>query len=137
MQPHDTFAVADRRGNQPHPAAPSADSRLNLGIQREPAFMPDDKGTQAFHGGARLFTIERHCILSTDRCASRQSEDVINSPGPDQRIVGKVAFPASGMMNSKMSYFGRFNNVGYGAIQDAAQLKVAWLFVEWPAVMKL
>ena len=137
MQPHDAFAIADRSGNQPHPAVPSPDSRKDSGVQGKTALMLDGMGAQTFHDGTGVLTIKRNCFFSTDTFASGQSEDVINATGSDQRIVSEVTFPATGMVDSQTPYFGRLNGVDDRAVQNAAELEVARLFTKWPAMMEL
>lgn len=98
--------------------------------------MFDGMCSQPFHRSARLLAIEGNSLCATNWRTSRQSEDVINSARPDQRIVCEVAFPAANMLDSEASHFTRLNDIGHRTIQDVAQLKMARLFVKRPDVME-
>ena len=135
MEAYDLVADANWCGNQSHPATAS-NCRENLGVQCETSLISDGMRTQSFHRSARLLAIEGNSLSAANRCTSRQSEDVINSARPDQRIIRKIAFPAANMVDPEASHFAWFDDVGHGTIQDVAQLKMARLFVKRPAVME-
>ena len=135
MEAYDLVADANWCGNQSHPATAS-DHWAKFGVQGETSLMFDGMCSQPFHRSARLLAIEGNSLSAANRCTSRQSEDVINSARPDQRIIREVAFPAANMLDPEASHFAWFDDVGHGTIQDVAQLKMARLFIERPAVME-
>ena len=98
--------------------------------------MLDSISAKTLHRDARLLGIESGSLVTCYRCKARQSKNVIDSTGPHQGIVGKIAFPIAGMVRSQRADFTWLQNIDRRAIQDPAQLKLTAFLVKWPTMVK-
>src|SRR5579864_6585485 len=135
MQPNGPVPDADRGGDKSNPTI-LANRRLNLDIECKAAPVFDRIGAKAFHLRAGVFAIVSDHFLPDDLHFPRQSEDVVDPPRPGEGIVGKIAFPASGMMQVQSPNLHGLNHVGDGAAEDMAELKVPGLLPKGPRVLK-
>src|SRR5690242_18091895 len=120
--------VADANGcaDQAHPAG-FADRSSYLHIHGKSALMPDRICAQPFHllAGARAVISDR--LITADLCAPRQAEYVVHTAGPGQGVVGKIALPASRMVQVESTDLLRLQSVYDRAVEDMAKLELSRL----------
>jgi len=84
-------------------------------------------GAKQLHLCAGLPAVEPNRLFARNRSSARQPEYIVNSTRPDQRIVGKIAFPAARMVDPELSHRGGRDRIGDQAAKDATQFKVPML----------
>lgn len=127
VQTRNPAFLEDRGGDEPNPAIFS-NCGANFHIERESTFVPDRMRTEVVHLRARFFAIIANRLRTAHQSPARKPENVVDAAGPGERIVGQVAFPATGMMQSKLTHPGRCDQIRYGAIENMAKLEAARLF---------
>lgn len=135
VQANDLVSIANRGGDQAHPATGAAGRRPNFCIDREAAPVSYRVCTKAFHRRARMLGIESDCLLARDAHPSRQPKDIVHAARPTKRLIGKIALPASGMVNAECPHFRWFDDVRHRTTQDQAKLETAWLVCKRPTVV--
>ena len=135
MKANNPGAIADGRCYQPHRAL-AADRRANGDIKREAPSISDSVLAKPLHRRARPFRVKCNGLLARHGRPAGQTEQVVDPARPDERIIGKVAFPAARMLEPETADFGGFDDVGYDRAQHMAELELLGLLEQRPGVIE-
>jgi hypothetical protein len=132
MQANRGVAGENRRGDQAHTTAFANSGSADFDIKRKPDQLAYRVGSQAFESRPGILSIMSNRLITGHRDAALEPEQVIDSSRPDERLVGKIALPKSGMMRIDRSELSWAERIGDHAVEDVAELKTAMLFPKRP-----
>jgi hypothetical protein len=132
MQANRGVAGENRRGDQAHTTAFADSGSPDFDIKRKSGQLAYRVGSQAFESRPGILGIMSNRLITSHRDAALEPEQVIDSSRPNQRLVGKIALPQSGMMRLDRSEVSWAQRIGDRAVEDVAELKTAVLFPKRP-----
>jgi hypothetical protein len=82
-----------------------------------------------------MFSIEGQGLVACHLCTTGQAKDVVYAARPREVVVGKVAFPATSMMDTQRADFGRRDRINDRRAQNKAEFELPRPLKQRPTLM--